>query len=294
MTTATITTRRQLLEGVPVTERRLELAGISTPVLDGGSGSPMVLLHGPGEHAPAWMEVIPKLVARYRVIAPDLPGHGASEVAGGPLTAERVLQWVDELIDRTCSSPPALVGQVVGGAMALRFAIGHGERLGRLILVDTLGLAPFQPAPEFASVLHAFLAEQNEATFNALWARCAFDIDRLRNRMGGLWDAFASYTLERARSLEVQAAQGALLEQFGFPPVPPEELRRITVPTALIWGRHHLPTSLTVAEAASVRYGWPLYVIENAGDPVLEQPEPFVEALLRAESSERSRLTANG
>lgn len=282
MTTATAGTREQLLAGIPARERRLELAGITTPVLDGGTGSPMVLLHGPGEHAAKWMEVFPKLVASHRVIAPDLPGHGESVVTGGPLTSERVLQWLDELIDRTCSSPPVLVGQVVGGAIAMRHVIRQGRPVSRLVLVDTLGLAPFQPAPEFAGALHAFLAEQNDRTFTDLWRQCAFDLDALRERMGGLWPAFASYTLERARSPEVQAAQQALLEQFGFAPISPDEVARIAVPTSLVWGRHDLATSLAVAEAASARYGWPLYVIENAGDdPGLEQPERFVEAVLR-------------
>lgn len=282
MTTATAGTREQLLAGIPARERRLELAGITTPVLDGGTGSPMVLLHGPGEHAAKWMEVFPKLVASHRVIAPDLPGHGESVVTGGPLTSERVLQWLDELIDRTCSSPPVLVGQVVGGAIAMRHVIRQGRPVSRLVLVDTLGLAPFQPAPEFAGALHAFLAEQNDRTFTDLWRQCAFDLDALRERMGGLWPAFASYTLERARSPEVQAAQQALLEQFGFAPISPDEVARIAVPTSLVWGRHDLATGLAVAEAASARYGWPLYVIENAGDdPGLEQPERFVEAVLR-------------
>ncbi len=282
MTTATAGTREQLLQGIPARERRLELAGISTPVLDGGTGSPMVLLHGPGEHATKWVEVIPKLVTRHRVIAPDLPGHGTSLVTQGSLTPERVLQWLDELIDRTCSSPPVLVGHVVGGAIAMRHVIRQGRPVSRLVLVDTLGLVPFQPAPEFAGVLHAFLAEQNDRTFTELWRRCAFDLDALRQRMGGLWTTFASYTLDRARSPEVQAAQQALLEQFGFAPIPPDEVARITVPTSLVWGRHDLATSVAVAEAASARYGWPLYVIENAADdPGLEQPDRFVEAVLR-------------
>ena len=142
--------RERLLAGVPVRERRLELEGISTAVLEGGSGAPVVLLHGPGEHAPKWVQVLPALVATNRVIAPDLPGHGASEVTGGPLTAERVLAWLEALIARTCTSPPALVGQTVGGAIAARFAIEHGDRIGRLVLADALGLAPFEPAPEFA------------------------------------------------------------------------------------------------------------------------------------------------
>ena len=282
MTTTTAGTREQLLAGIPARERRLELAGIATPVLDGGIGSPMVLLHGPGEHASKWVEVIPKLVASHRVIAPDLPGHGASVVTQGPLTSERVLQWLDQLIDQTCSSPPVLVGQVVGGAIAMRHVIRQGRGVSRLVLVDTLGLAPFQPAPEFASALQAFLTDQNDRTFTALWRRCAFDLDALRERMGELWPAFASYTLERARSPGVQAAQRALLEQFGFAPIPPDEVARIAVPTSLVWGRHDLATSVAVAEAASARYGWPLHVIENAGDdPGLEQPEQFVEAVLR-------------
>lgn len=283
MTTATLGTREQLLAGIPARERRLELAGIPTPVLEGGTGSPMVLLHGPGEHAAKWLEVIPKLVGTHRVIAPDLPGHGSSVVTGGALTADRVLQWLDELITQTCLSSPVLVGQVVSGAIAARYAVRHEHRVSQLVLVDTLGLVPFRPAPEFASALNELLADQNEATFTALWHRCAFDLDRLRRRMGALWAGYASYTLERVSSPEVQAAQHALLEQFGFEPIPSEELERIAVPTALIWGRHDLATSLAVAEAASARYGWPLQVIDEAGDdPGLEQPERFVEALLRA------------
>ena len=159
--------RERLLEDIPVRERRLELEGVSTTVLEGGSGAPLVLLHGPGEHAVKWMHVLPGLLKTNRVIAPDLPGHGASEVTGGPLTADRLLEWLGALIGRTCSSPPALVGQITGGAMAARFAISHGDRIGRLVLVDTLGLAPFQPAPEFAGVLHAYLAQPDQDTFAA-------------------------------------------------------------------------------------------------------------------------------
>ena len=109
MTTATAGTREQLLAGIPARERRLELAGITTPVLEGGTGSPLVLLHGPGEHAAKWVEVIPKLVGGHRLIAPDLPGHGASAVTGGTLTAERVLQWhvADPVPGYSCGTAPA-------------------------------------------------------------------------------------------------------------------------------------------------------------------------------------------
>src|SRR5207344_1068672 len=68
--------RARLLSGLPVNERRLELAGVSTAVLEGGDGPPMVLLAG--EFAAVWMRVLPDLVTTHRVIAPDLPGLGAS------------------------------------------------------------------------------------------------------------------------------------------------------------------------------------------------------------------------
>ena len=272
--------REQLLAVMPVTERRLELAGVSSAVLEGGSGPSIVLLHGPGEYAAKWMRVIPDLVTTHRVIAPDLPGHGTSEVADGPLDADRVSAWLRELIDRTCSTPPVLVGQILGGAIAARFAIEHGNRLSRLVLVDAFGLAPFQPTPEFGLALTEFLARPIEDTHDRLWQRCAFDLDGLRERMGESWGWLKAYNLDRAGATNLHAAQHSLMTHFGMPAIPPAELEHITVPTSLIWGRHDLATQLPVAKAASVRFGWPLQVIENAADdPPIEQPEAFLKAL---------------
>src|SRR5438093_1468595 len=95
--------RARLLVGLAVEEGRLELAGVSTAVLEAGDGPPIVLLHEQGEFAARWMRVIPELARTHRVIAPDLPGHGSSTVTG-ELDAERVLAWLDELIERTCPS----------------------------------------------------------------------------------------------------------------------------------------------------------------------------------------------
>ena len=272
--------RERLLAAMPVTERRLQLAGVSTAVLEGGAGPPVVLLHGPGEYAAKWMRVIPNLVTTNRVVAPDLPGHGTSEVTDGPLDADRVLAWLGELIEGTCSSPPALVGHVLGGAIAARFASAGTGRLSRLVLVDALGLGPFQPTPEFGRALTDFIGQPTEDTHDSLWRRCAFDLDSMRDRLGESWERLKAYNLDRARTPSLQAALHNLMEQFGMPAIPPADLVRITVPTTLIWGRHDLATKLQLAEATSARYGWPLHVIENAADdPPLEQPEVFSEAL---------------
>jgi hypothetical protein len=55
--------RDQLLAAMPLTERQLQLAGVSTTVLEGGDGPPVVLLHGHGEFAAVWIRVVPDLVA---------------------------------------------------------------------------------------------------------------------------------------------------------------------------------------------------------------------------------------
>lgn len=273
-------TRERLLAGLPVNERRLQLAGVSTAVLEGGDGPPIVLLHEQGEFGASWMRVIPDLVRTHRVIAPDLPGHGASTVTDGPLGADRVLAWLGELIERTCPSPPALVGHMLGGAIAARFACDHGERLGRLVLVDTFGLARFRPTPRFALALIPYIVRPTEGTHDRLHRRCAADLDTMRDQLGERWATFQAYALECMRTPSVKAALRVHMSQLGVPAIASADLERIAVATTLIWGRHDPVTRVRIAEAASARYGWPLHVIEDAGDmPATEQPEAFLRAL---------------
>ena len=272
--------RDELLAGIPVAERRLNLQGVSTPVLEGGAGAPVVLLHGPGGNATHWFQVIPALATTHRVIAPDLPGQGSSAVEGEPLDAGRVLDWLGELIEQTCAAPPALVGYALGGAIAARFAVDRSDRLSRLVLVDALGLSQLQPAPEFGLALSRFLSEPSEQTHDDLWRRCAFDLDALRARMAHRWELFRAYNLDRIRASGVMSALGALMEQFGEPAIPAADLERIGVPTSLIWGRHDLAAPLGVAMAVGDRHGWPVQVVDQAADdPPVEQPDAFLAAL---------------
>jgi pimeloyl-ACP methyl ester carboxylesterase len=269
--------RERLPSGLPVTERRLQLAGVSTAVLEGGDGPPIVLLQG--EFAGVWMRVIPELVTTHRVIAPDLRGLGASEVSDGPPDANTALTWLDELIEQTCAIPPVLVGKGPGGALAARFAIEHSDRINRLVLVDTHGLDRFRPAPGMAISYFGVLLRPTERGLQRGFRRyCFVDLDAVRAEMGERYEWMAAYALDRFRTPSVKAAMRSLMRQLASA-IPSEELDRIAVPTTLIWGRHDLGVRLSVAEAASARYGWPLHVIENArDDPAIEQPEAFLRA----------------
>ena len=272
--------RERLLAGIPVRERQLELAGVSTAVLEGGNGPPVVLLHSSAGFAALWMRVIPGLVRTNRVVAPDLPGHGASGTPPEPLDTGRMLTWLGELLDRTCPAPPVLVGRGLGGALAARFAAAHGDRLDRLVLVGSFGLAAFDPAPAFGLAMRRFAVEPTEATRDGLFRQCFVDLDGLAGQLGERWTALGAYALDRARTPAMEAAMGALLQALVLPAVPPAELDRIGVPTSLIWGRQDKQVRVTVAEAAGSRHGWPLRLIDGAGDdPPMERPAAFLAAL---------------
>ncbi len=271
--------RERLLEGVPVTERHDTFAGIPTALLEGGEGPPLVLLHGPGESAVNWRWVLPDLVEERRVIAPDLPAHGSSGTGEGPLDREQALAWLDEVIEATCESPPVVVGHVLGGAIAARYAVDHSDRLRGLVLVDSLGLGRFRPSPRFALRFAGFVARPNERSYEKFMNHCAFDLDGLRDDMGDDWEAFEAYNLALARDPKAKVG-GRLFRSAGVPRIPAGDLDRIKVPTTLIWGRHDKALKLKIAERASARFGWPLHVIENsADDPPRDQPEAFVDAL---------------
>jgi pimeloyl-ACP methyl ester carboxylesterase len=276
--------RRRLLAGAPVAERQLGLAGVSTAVLEGGEGPPVVLLHGQGGWAGVWLPVMADLARDHRVVAPDLPGLGASRVEGAPPNADRVLAWLGELLDRTCPVPPVLVGVSLGGSIAARFAAAHGDRLSGLVLVSMGGLVGkvrIPPAMLLALVRHGL--RPTERTAMGMLRQVSVDVDRLQRRMGDRWAPFRAYSLELARTPSVRRANRNLLRELGLHQLPPEEVARIDVPTSLIWGRQDRVMPLAAAEEAGARYGWPLDVIDDAGHFLgADQPEAFLQAVRRA------------
>jgi pimeloyl-ACP methyl ester carboxylesterase len=281
--TSTAGVREATIGDLPVVERRFDVAGIPTAVLEGGEGPTVVLLHGPGEFAALWGRVVPDLTETHRVVVPDLPGHGATGLpTDGPLDAERWLAWLRDLVARTCSRPPALVGHLAGGALALRHAT-EGGPVERIVLVDSAGLAFSRPAPSFAAPLAGFLAHPTERSRDRFLGRCMYDFDGMRDEMGARWDPFAAYALDGARQRGARSAVLSFAMALGMHPIRRRDLARIPVPVSMIWGRHDLQNRLRIAEAAAARFGWPLEVIDDVrDDPCWERPDAAVAALRAA------------
>ena len=130
---AAIRTVRDLPYVEGVTHHEVAVRGIRLHYAEAGAGEPLVLLHGWPQHWWMWRNQIPPLAEHFRVIAPDLRGHGWSDKPrSGYLKADLaadVLALLDSLgLDRV-----RLVGHDWGAVAGLLLATGHPERIERFV-----------------------------------------------------------------------------------------------------------------------------------------------------------------
>jgi pimeloyl-ACP methyl ester carboxylesterase len=271
--------RKRLLVGIPVTERRLDVAGISTSVLEGGDGPPMVLLHGGIETGGVyWAPVIARLTERYRLVIPDLPGLGESDPVAG-LDSAAFDGWFSDLLRMTCDEKPALVAHSLDGSLAADFATRNAELLRGLVLYAAPGIGPYRIPLGLAVTAIRFSVRPSERN-GARFAEWAFlDPAATRGRDPEWYDAFMAYGLSLGKAPSAKRTMRQLVKA-GSKQISDADLRGIDVPMALIWGRLDRMAPLRIAELASSKFGWPLHVIEGAGHvPHIEQPEAFLRAL---------------
>jgi pimeloyl-ACP methyl ester carboxylesterase len=286
--------RERLLAGLPLRKRRLDAGGVSTALLEGGDGSPLVLLHGGIECGGAyWAPVIARLVEHHRVVVPDAPGLGESEPLA-VLDDETFARWLRELIRSTCETGPTLVAHSLFGTLAARFAAAHGDSIARLIAYAAPGVGPYRMPLGLRIVAIRLAVRPNERTQERFERFALLDRERTRRRAPAWFDAFSAYALSRARVPHVKRTMSRLIKA-GTTRVPDAELQRIDIPAALLWGRHDRMTPLPLAEAASTRLGWPLHLVDDAAHvPHIEQPDGFVDRIkdaLRDGSTARAGTT---
>ncbi|HLQ61192.1 MAG TPA: alpha/beta fold hydrolase, partial [Candidatus Acidoferrales bacterium] len=108
----------------------LNLDDVHLHYVDAGQGTPVTLLHGFTQTANSWKELAGKLPAGYRWLAPDIRGHGRTQVRPGePYTMDACTADVLRLWDSLGVERSHLVGYSMGGRLALHLAAQHPERL---------------------------------------------------------------------------------------------------------------------------------------------------------------------
>ena len=273
----------RLLRELPVEGRWIDLNGTATFLLEGGRGPTTVLLHGGIPTGGVyWGRMIRRLADTRHLVAPDVPGQGISDSLAR-LDEATFADWLAELVRVTCPEKPTLIAHSLVGGLAARFAAQHSDLVGRLVLTGAPALGRWRPPPAF--VMAALLSSLRPSPRNTQrFARWAFhDLDRTRETDPEWFDAFFAYMRARGTDPHVKRATKQLVMR-GTIEISTDELRRIAVPTALVWGMHDRMAPLDIAEAASAHTGWPLHVIQDAGHvPFVEQPDAFMEALAHVE-----------
>ena len=102
----------------------------------------LLLIHGMAGSSATWRNVIPKLAANYRVVAPDLLGHGLSAKPRGDYSLGAFAVWLRDLLDQLGIPRATVVGQSLGGGIAMQFAYQHRDRCDRVVLIGSGGLGP--------------------------------------------------------------------------------------------------------------------------------------------------------
>lgn len=107
-----------------------------------GAGQPLVLIHGLGSSGADWEEQVPEFSKAFKVIVPDLRGHGAS-ARSGEYSVERFSQDTWQLLDHLRLERPLLLGHSMGGAVAMQMVLDRPGQVPKLVLANTL--ASFRP-----------------------------------------------------------------------------------------------------------------------------------------------------
>ncbi|WP_287437108.1 2-succinyl-6-hydroxy-2,4-cyclohexadiene-1-carboxylate synthase [Thermomicrobium sp.] len=266
-------------------ERTIAVRGVTYQVCAAGQGSPLALLHGFAGSSAHWAPLAPELVARgWRVIAPDLLGHGRTDAPSAPTRYAAAEQVTDlaSLLGELVSGPIRLLGYSMGGRLALHLALAHPERIAALVLEsaspgldDPAERAARQRADE---ELATAIEQRGLDWFADYWERLPLFASRQRLSAERRTALRAEWLAQRPHGL------GASLRGFGTGSMPAvwDRLSELRMPVLVIAGA--LDTryaALSQAMAARIPASQ-LVIVPAAGHTVhLEQPAAFLAALER-------------
>jgi 3-oxoadipate enol-lactonase len=256
---------------------KIQVRDIEMVYDEAGSGAAVVLLHGFPFNRSMWNEQIAALAPSFRVIVPDLRGHGATTVTKAPATMDELARDVVALMDALEISRAAVCGLSMGGYVALALCKMFPSRIRALVLADTRAHADTQEAKDNRE-------QQGQKALNE--GMTAIAEAMLPKLLSPATLARRSEVVERVREMIVNTnPQGAASAQRGMAERADQTafLSRVIAPTLIIVGSEDAITPVADAEVMHREIdGSRLEVIEGAGHVSnLEQPESFNRALTK-------------
>ena len=297
-------TPRYRLGVTPVEKRVVEIHGHRVVYRIGGENPrakrPVLLLvHGMAGSSATWREVMPALSQRYMVVAPDLPGHGESDKPRQDYSLGAHANSLRDLLVAIGVERATLVGQSLGGGVAMQLAYQHPRHCERLVLVSSGGLGQ-----EVSWILRALSLPGVEYVMPVLFPSFVRDagsaISRGLRRFGVRaprleeeWRSYVSLIDSETREAFIRTLRSVV--NVGGQAVSANDRLYLTsrLPTLIVWGERD--GIIPVAHAHEAHRAMPasqLVIFEESGHfPHVEEPTRFLEALTEfLESTEAAEL----
>jgi pimeloyl-ACP methyl ester carboxylesterase len=266
----------------------------------GGSGAPLVLVHGLGGSLTNWLAVGDALTSRFRVFAPDLVGFGRTPLAGREPGIPEQAAMLARFIEHVGGGPAVVVGNSMGGLVAVQLAAERPDLVARIVLVGAALPRPLRAPVDrtvvglFALYMTPYLGEYfmrrrtakigPEGVLRATMRLCGVDVKELPPEVfaAQLEVAQARLAMPWANGTFIKAARSVVMTAGRREHVH-AMIRRIKAPGLLIHGALDRLVPLSVGEdAARQRPDWRFTVLDGVGHvPQLQVPERWVETVTR-------------
>ncbi|MEU0498477.1 alpha/beta fold hydrolase [Mycobacterium sp. NPDC006124] len=250
----------------------LNLHGDRVAYRDEGSGEVLLLIHGMAGSSDAWRDLIPRLAKNYRVVAPDLLGHGQSVKPRGDYSLGAFAVSLRDLLDELGIAQATIVGHSLGGGVAMQFLYQHPDYCERLILISSGGLGAdvglilrllSAPGAEFVLPIIAPPPVLKVGNKIGAW----FTASGMRNpRASEIWRAYSSFSDRPTRDAFLRTLR-SVVDYRGQAVSALNRLHvRAELPTLAIWGEDDQIIPVEHGHAAmAARPGGRLEVLPGVG-----------------------------
>ena len=255
----------RILGAFPFEQKYVETALGRTFILTAGHSSnpPVILLHGSCSNSAFWFPEIMALSTQFRVYAVDIIGEaGNSEEYRPDLTSDAFALWMKDVLNALSLERAVLIGNSLGGWMALKFATAYPDRVSKLILIASAGLAQIRPQ---------FLANAEQA-----------------RQKDGTVPVNPTIIGEQSISKEVLDFMNLIVESYNpiqdLPVYADEELQRLNMPVLFVDGEEDviIDAEKSAQKLACLIPSTEIHLRPNCGHMVTNAIEYIIPFLMKA------------
>jgi 4,5:9,10-diseco-3-hydroxy-5,9,17-trioxoandrosta-1(10),2-diene-4-oate hydrolase len=248
---------------------------------EGEKGSPVILIHGLGASAEIWMHNVSAIAGEHRVYVPDLVGFGLTDKPEATYSPTFMAAFIDDFMTALCINRVCLVGNSLGGGVALQYALQFPGKVQKLVLVDSAGLGremAFIMRLATIPLVGELMMQPNRMGMTFVLKRCVYDPAVITDDLVDLYYRLDSSPEARKSILLVLRSIATI---FGgradvLDPII-KNIGDIHVPALIIWGRQD--RILPVRHACFAAQKLPnarLHIFDQCGHmPNFERPQDF-------------------